>query len=84
MLSAVQEKDLHEPDYNLNNGNGNNDKEKLEILANYTNIQRKIGLKNDTQKVNKRIEEKDKNKKPIRYAGFINKFKRYFIFLTFN
>ena len=35
----------------------------MEILANYTNMQRTIGLKNDAQKVTKKIEEKDKNKK---------------------
>ena len=29
------------------------------------------------QKRMEEIEEKDKNKKPVRYAGFINKFKRY-------
>ena len=77
VLTAIQEKDLHEPDYNLSGGNGSTDKEKMEILANYTNMQRTIGLKNDAQKVTKKIEEKDKNKKPVRYAGFINKFKRY-------
>lgn len=53
-----------------------NDQEKMDLLANYTNIQKSIGLKNDLQKVNMIKEEKVKTDYPERYALFINKFKR--------
>lgn len=49
-------------------------KEAMDILHQYSNLQQVMRLENDTAKYH--IISLTKVKKPIKYAGFINKFKR--------
>lgn len=74
----MMQKDIYEPEYIDSNINGMRDNDKIDILANYTNMQRYSAIKNDTVKVNQLILQKqqEKEKKPVKYAGFINKFKK--------
>lgn len=74
----MMQKDIYEPEYIDNNINGMKDNDKIDILANYTNLHRYSAIKNDTLKVNQLIalKEQEKERKPVKYAGFINKFKK--------
>jgi hypothetical protein len=50
-------------------------KEAYDIISQYSNIQQVKQFENDAEKVH--VASLSKIKKPIRYAGFIDKFKRY-------
>ena len=78
----MQEKDLHEPILSPTeltpnvgpNASESEIKDQLDVLAQYSNIHQNMKFLKDTQKVN--ILNEAKPKRPVKYAGFIDKFKR--------
>jgi hypothetical protein len=86
ILTTIQERDLYEPDFNLNPEallstlrggditSASDNKEALAVMSQYSHVNYNMRLQNDAAKIN--LLSQARVKKPMKYAGFIDKFKR--------